>query len=69
MAAAACRNYKVFRKTVFQTVSSNGAIVSRSARLHKESVPMVTAATIAEEGKFSFYRAIPGIKLPHLLTV
>jgi hypothetical protein len=56
---------EVFRETIFQTVSDSGAIVSRSAQLHKESVSKATAAASAQIGKFCFHSPIPGIKLSH----
>jgi len=54
-------------KTIFKTVSGSGTIVSRSAFLHKESTSKAIAAASAQVSKFFFHRAIPRIKLSHLI--
>jgi hypothetical protein len=60
---------KVFQKTIFKTVSGSSTIVSQSAQLHEENISKVTAATSAQVSKFCFHRAIPQIKLLHLVHV
>jgi hypothetical protein len=52
---------EVFRKTIFKTVSGCGTIVS-------QSISKATAAANAQVSKFCFHRAIPGIKLSHLVN-
>jgi hypothetical protein len=54
---------------IFKTVSGSGTIVSWSAELHQESVSKATAATSAQVSKFCSLRAIPGIKLLHLIVL
>jgi hypothetical protein len=60
---------EVFRKMIFKTVSGSDTIVSRSAQLHKESSAKATAAASAHISKFCSHRAIPRIKLSHLILV
>jgi len=58
---------EVFRKMIFKTVSGSGTIVSRSAQLQQETISKATAAASAQVKMICFNRAIPGIKLSHLL--
>jgi hypothetical protein len=52
----------------FKTVSGSGTIVSRSTFLHKESILKATAAASAHVSKLCFHRAVPGIKLSHIVN-
>ena len=60
---------EVLRKMIFKTVSGSGTNVSQSAQLHKESISKATPAASPQISKFCFHRAIPGIKLSHLLCM
>jgi hypothetical protein len=57
---------EVFQKTIFNTVSGRGTFASRSAQLHKESIPKATKAPSAQVCKFFFHRTTLEIKLTHV---
>jgi hypothetical protein len=65
------RNVKTLLRGIpendFQDLFNSGTIVSLSAQLHKESILKATAAASGQVRKFYFHRAIPGIKLSHLV--
>jgi hypothetical protein len=48
------RYCQIFRKTIFNTVSDSGTIVSGSAQLHKESISKVTQPLVLTQVNFVF---------------